>query len=268
MPASGSACCASPFLVTPRGLLLYWLLHYVIEYVLERDGVRGEPHLLAYEPGGYLERLLLAGHDLVAALELGGPYPGERLRLGVLRHAYAVLLAHLPPQLVHVAQGHEPALLHDPYLVRQVLGLLEVVGRQEDQVLLLELVEQLPQVHARDRVQAGGGLVEEDHLGLGGEDGRDEHLALRSSREEAVHRVLVLREPELLERLPDALLGLPVSETPVEQVAQDGLVRREPGYRARLLGDYGDQVAHPVRLPDHVDAVYGRRAPAGHQFRG
>ena len=64
----------------------------------------------------------------------------------------------------------DDALVDDDEPVGERVGLVEVVGGQEDgrAVLGAQPADQLPQVGAAARVEAGGRLVEEQHLRAGG----------------------------------------------------------------------------------------------------
>ena len=69
---------------------------------------------------------------------------------------------HLPLELVGGALGDDLAVVDDREAVGQGVGLLEVVGRQEDRrALLAEAADLVPHAGARLRVEAGRRLVEE-----------------------------------------------------------------------------------------------------------
>ena len=56
-------------------------------------------------------------------------------------------------------------MVHDRHPTRQLLGLLHVVGGQQDRLAgRVQLAEDLPQRDAALRVEAGGRLVEEQDL--------------------------------------------------------------------------------------------------------
>ena len=58
-------------------------------------------------------------------------------------------------------------LVHDHQAVAQLLRLVHVVGGQDERhALLLEAVEAVPEQVPRLRVEAGGGLVEQQQVGL------------------------------------------------------------------------------------------------------
>ena len=65
-------------------------------------------------------------------------------------------------------EREEPAVVDDGQPVAELVGLLHVVGREEDRLAVdVELAEDLPQRDAALRVEAGGRLVEEQHRRAG-----------------------------------------------------------------------------------------------------
>ena len=59
-------------------------------------------------------------------------------------------------------EREDPAVVHDREPVAELVGLLHVVrGEQDRLALVVQLAEDLPQGDAALRVEAGGGLVEE-----------------------------------------------------------------------------------------------------------
>ena len=62
------------------------------------------------------------------------------------------------------ALGGDPAAVDDGDPLREAVGLLEVLRGQQDRgPVAAQLVDRVPQLLARARVQPGGGLVEQDH---------------------------------------------------------------------------------------------------------
>ena len=75
-------------------------------------------------------------------------------------------------------------LVHDHEPVAQLLGLVHVVGRQDERhAALLEPVEPVPDQVARLRVEPGRGLVEQQQLGLVDERAGDREAPLHAARE-------------------------------------------------------------------------------------
>jgi hypothetical protein len=82
------------------------------------------------------------------------------------------------------ALGDDAAAVHDHEPVAELLGLVHVVrGEHERHALLLQPVQPLPQHVPRLRVEPGGRLVEQQHLGLVDQRPRDREPALHAARE-------------------------------------------------------------------------------------
>ena len=81
-------------------------------------------------------------------------------------------------------EGHELAVVHDGDAVAEEVGLLHVVGRQDDRHagLFVELADVLPDVAARLGVEAQGRLVEEEDLGPVDQAAGDLEAALHAAR--------------------------------------------------------------------------------------
>jgi hypothetical protein len=78
-----------------------------------------------------------------------------------------VRLADLGLQRRRRALGDDPACCDDAQPIGEPVGLLEVLCREEDgRPLVAQAAHLVPQRQARGRIQAGGRLVEEQHLGL------------------------------------------------------------------------------------------------------
>ena len=103
------------------------------------------------------------------------------------------------------AEGHEPPPVEDADPVRRV-GLLEEVRREEDAPCRArrEAREQRRQVAARAGVEAGRGLVEEEHGRLVEERLGDLHAAGEAARERLDEVACAVLEAERPEELADA----------------------------------------------------------------
>ncbi len=93
-------------------------------------------------------------------------------------------------------------MVHDRHAIAQLVGLLHVVGGQQDRLALaVELAEDLPQREAALRIEARGRLVEEQHR-RAVEDRARHHQPLGHPPGERVHRRLCpLGEVQLLQQL-------------------------------------------------------------------
>ena len=134
----------------------------------------------------------------------------------------------LRDQLARRALGDDAAAVHDHEPVAELLGLVHVVRREhEGHALALQPVEALPQEVARLRVEAGGGLVEQQQLGLVDERARDREPALHAARQRVDEVVAPVGELHELEQLLGPLADLrprqvevaPVDEEVVETVS-------------------------------------------------
>ena len=70
-------------------------------------------------------------------------------------------------QLARRALGDDPAAVHDDQPVAQLLGLVHVVGGEDERrPALLQPVEAIPDQVPGLRIEPGGGLVEQQQLGI------------------------------------------------------------------------------------------------------
>jgi hypothetical protein len=162
-------------------------------------------------------------------------------------------------QLVGRALGDDPALIDDREPIGERVGLLEVVGREEDgRAGLAQVLDLLPHARPRLRVEAGRGLVEEEDLGP--VDDAEPHV------EAAPHAAGVRPgrpvggrlEVELLEDLDRAGPGLG-DRHPVEPALQDELTAAGLGRVGRAaLRDVADPLPDQLRLAPEVGAGDGR----------
>jgi hypothetical protein len=95
-----------------------------------------------------------------------------------------VLAADGGDELLGGSEGDDLAVIHDGYAVAELLGFLHVVGGEDDgAALLLEGVDEIPEVTAGLGVEAGGGLVEEEQFGVAEEGaGHGEALLLAAGK--------------------------------------------------------------------------------------
>ena len=95
-------------------------------------------------------------------------------------------------------------------------GLLHVVGDDHERVVALQLVHQVLDRGGRDRVERGGRLVEQDHLGLDGERARDAEALLLAAgeRERAALQPVLDLVPERRAAQRAARRARPVSFMP------------------------------------------------------
>ena len=161
-------------------------------------------------------KIVLEGRLLLDVLDLGGRE--QLLELG------------------EGAVGDDPALVEDRDPVGELLGLVEVLrGEQHRGALAGELLDGLPHLDPRLRVEPGGRLVEEDHRRVADQAHRDVEAAAHAARS----------------RSPTRCAGRVGEREAGEQVVGDPA-------RVREAPQLGDQ--HEV-LPPGEDLVDGGELP-------
>ena len=120
-------------------------------------GVDGEPAVdVAVEPLGDVVR------DARGVGEARGCVDGDRVDVG----------AGVPSQFSEGSGRHGPAPADDAHPVGEGLDLAEdVAGQQNRAALLAPLADDLLEGLFHERIQPGGGLVEDEQVGVGGEGG-------------------------------------------------------------------------------------------------
>ena len=153
-------------------------------------------------------------------------------------------------------------MVDDPDAVGEDVGLLEVLGGQEDRdpVLAREPRHLRPERVAALRVEAGRRLVEKEDARLVDQRQREVETALHPARVGLHFAVGGLREPDALEQrfasLPALRLGHAVQRRLQAQVLAAGEQRVERG----LLQRRADRGAHLRSFAHHVEARDARGA--------
>src|SRR6478752_616184 len=174
------------------------------------------------------------------------------------------------PDLLGALQAQQLALVQDADPVGQRLGLSHVVRAQEDRgvVALAHLTDEVLHLQLAARVEAGGGLVQEQQHGRGQKRPRQGDLLLHPARQ-VLHRLVSAlgREPDQRQDLGDAgaRLARPhaVEAGRVAEVLHRGHALEE----GRLHRDTVDQALDAARLVEHVDAEHVRAAAVVDQKR-
>ena len=165
--------------------------------------------------------------------------------------------------------GDDLAAVDDDDAVAQRVGLVEVVGGEEHRrpALAAQLGDVPPQVGPRLRVEAGGGLVEEDEGRVVDQPHRDVEPSLLAPRHVLGHPLPQALELQLVEELPAASYGVGLRHPVEHPVVHDLLARTGGGERRTGLRDVADRAAHLHGLLDDVVAVDRRGAGRGAQQR-
>ncbi len=173
-------------------------------------------------------------------------------------------------QLVRGALGDDAAAVDDRESGGELVGLLEVVGGEQDRHLLLarQPLDLPPELDPRLGVEPGRRLVEEEHLRPVDEAERDVETALHPARVGLRDSGRRLGQPETLEQLLNPLAargaGQPVDLGLHLQVLAAARLRVE----AVLLADDADRAAHGFRVADDIEAGHARLAAVRARERG
>ena len=150
--------------------------------------------------------------------------------------------------------GDDLRLVHDDEAVAELLGLVHVVGGQDQRhATLLQPVEAVPEQVTRLRVEAGRRLVEEEQGRLVDQRPGDRQPPLHPARQRLDLVVLALGQLGELQQLVRAPVALGPRQAEVAPVEDEVLADGQLGVEAVLLGDDADPRADPRPV--------GRRAP-------
>ena len=255
------------------------------EYVVERRPPQGQPlslHAGAVQaPDGLDQRLRAAAPDthvdhpgLLVHMGLSLADPGDRL--GRVGEAVAIghrELQHVPAdpslELLGGARGDDQTVVDDDDLVGQLVRLIQVLGGEQGRRPgRHQRPDDLPHPQPGSRVQAGGRLVQEQHL-------RGAHQA-RGQVQAALHATGVglgrpvgrVAQAELLQQLGGAAAGLAPAQVVQPPDELQVLPAGELFLDGRRLSGQADRAAYRTRLPDDVIALDQGPAAIREQQRG
>ena len=169
-------------------------------------------------------------------------------------------------QLGQRALVHQPAGPEDPDAVAQRLDLAEDVGGEEHRLAaLLGLGDAVAKRHLHQRIEAAGGLVEQQQVGACSERRDQLHLLAVALRQRA-HLLAGVELEALDQRVPIRAVGPAVQ--PREELERLRAGQRRP--QERLAGDVGDAAVRRHRLapgvdPEQLGATRGRPVQAEQQ---
>ena len=170
-------------------------------------------------------------------------------------------------QLGEGAVGDDPSLVEDRDPVGELFGLVQVLRReQHGRALPGELLDAVPHLDARLRVEPGGRFVQEDHRRLADQAHRDVEAAAHASgvrRHPSVRRLGELEAgQQVVGDLPD------VVQVPQPGHQHEVLAPGEDLVHGRELPGEADGLPHVGRLRGDVEAIDGRRPRVGLEQRG
>src|SRR6266581_1965294 len=228
--------------------------HDFDERLLEARRLEGDLALLTEPPFDDGEDLLVGSRD-------------EDLPLPSVARGRLDDDAHPDPRVsLRLVDGPEErgaSLVHDQQMVREHLGLVQVVRRQEDRrAALRHVAKHRPHVPPAEGIESDGRLVKEEDLGVGDHRHRDDHALPQAARELGVELVAVLPEPKIVHDLPGPRSRVLAGPAPDQAHVVDVVVCREEHLGPRLLRHDGD--VRPDRLRVREDVVAeDRRAADG-----
>ncbi len=197
------------------------------------------------------------------------------MHVGVEAHLEDLRRAVAGDQVPGRALRGEPAVVHHHQPVAQLLGLVHVVrGQDQRDAALLEPEQPVPHHVPGLRVQAGGGLVENQDLRFVDERAGDGQAALQAAGQRVDLALGAVRELDEIQQrggpLADDAPGQPEVPAVDEQVLPDGQLHVE----GVLLRHHAEPGADRRAVPDRIaaeDAQFPagrRRHAADHPHRG
>jgi hypothetical protein len=144
--------------------------------------------------------------------------------------------------------------------------LVHVVSRDEHAYAALrEIVNEFPELAARQRIEAGGWLVEEQHVGLVEQCRGNGESALVPERDFPRAQRGLIGKIEPFERPLDTHASPPLVETVETCLKREVLPHGKVGVQRESLGNVADAPLRFARAPDHVHARDVNRPAAGSQ---
>ena len=178
------------------------------------------------------------------------------------------LAADLRLELVGGTARDDPAVVDDGDLVGELVGLLEVLRRQEERRSLAHLgADHVPHAEPAARVEAGRGLVEEEEPRPADQRGGEVEAAAHAAGVRLRDAVGGVLEVESLQELACALLRVGRAELVEPAEHPEVLAAGEVLVDRGVLPGEADQPAHRLGVARDVEAGDGRPARVGTKQR-
>jgi hypothetical protein len=146
-------------------------------------------------------------------------------------------------------------VIDDRDLVRELVGFLEVLRRQQDRrALAAQVADDLPDLATTPGIEACRRLVEEEDARLREQTGREVELQSHATRVGLRRPVGSIRELEALEQLRRAAAGVCAREPEQPPEHLEVLTAGQQLVHRRELTGQREQLAHARRLGHHVVA--------------
>ena len=133
---------------------------------------------------------------------------------------------------------------------------------------LSQVVQHLPHGDARDRIEAGGRLVEKEDLRIVHQAARNLHPAAHSAGERLDLRAAPLGQVNGFQHFVDVLLALGPGHAVELGVDAQVLFDGEVGIAGERLGNHADHAPHRIRFLGHIVAGDDRFAAGDRNQRG
>jgi hypothetical protein len=162
--------------------------------------------------------------------------------------------------------GDHPAAVDHRDALGQAVGLLQVLGgEQYGGALGHELADHLPQLAPALQIQAGGGLVQEQHRRARHQRGGHVQAAPHAAGVGPHRPVGRLGEAEPLQQLARSDPDLPAGHLGEPADQPQVLLTRQVGIDRRVLASQAEAVADRDRVAGHVDAQHLGTPAVGEQ---
>jgi len=172
-------------------------------------------------------------------------------------------------QLAHAGVLDDPAVIDDADVAAQLLGLLQIMGGEDDgDALLVEFGEKAPHRAAQLDIDPGGRLIEDQQSRLMNQGASDHQAPLHAAGQLARGHIALVPQPQLVEVLLGTLLGDARGNPVITGLGHDDVEDLLELVEVELLGHHTQATLERRRLlvqvmAEHVD----RAAGLGHQGR-
>jgi hypothetical protein len=221
-----------------------------------------------------VEHVALQGHVLGEGRALEGGKDALPGLVVDLRHQHR-LVTQARLQLLGRALGDDPAIVDDGYVVTEGVRLVHVVGGQDDgDAGVPEGHDLVPDQPAGLGVQAGGGLVQDEHLGRVHHGLGDDQAPLHAARQLVDLRIPLRRQLGEGQHLVDLGIDLPRRDAVELGVVAEVLPHVDIPVQDLVLGHHADVALDIAGVLDDVVAQHrgstggGKRQPTQHSDDG